>query len=148
MEPDTGAHRATPSANVRRRPCVPRYSARKQSRPCFFEPPDYGVYLGLLRELVQDMQCAVHAYVLMSNHVHLLMTPETADAPSRLMQQLSRRYSCYVNRRYERSGSLWEGRFWSSMVTTDSYRSTKLCLRRYAMASAVKPTRNRCQVGT
>lgn len=89
--------------------------------PCFFAEEDYLCYLHYLEKAALDCRCAVHAYVLMTNHVHLLLTPSTDGAPSRLMQSLGRSYVQYVNRMYQRTGSLWEGRFKSSVVQTDHY---------------------------
>jgi putative transposase len=78
---------------------------------CFFWEADHARYLGLLRELAAREGCAVHAYVLMTNHVHLLLTPAVSGAIARLMQSLGRRYVRYVNDNYERTGTLWEGRY-------------------------------------
>jgi putative transposase len=64
---------------------------------------------------------AVHAYVLMTNHVHLLLTPETETGVSQLMQALGRYYVMYVNKTYQRSGTLWEGRYKSILVDSDNY---------------------------
>ena len=88
---------------------------------CFRADADYAVYLDLLSELSATLGCAIHAYVLMTNHVHLLLTPEHAHGTSCLMKHLGQRYAQYVNRRYERSGTLWEGRFRSSIVQSESY---------------------------
>jgi putative transposase len=63
----------------------------------------------------------VHAYVLMTNHVHLLLTPRDADSCARLMRNLGQRYVQYVNRRYQRSGTLWEGRYRSCLVDSPEY---------------------------
>ena len=63
----------------------------------------------------------LHAYVLMTNHVHLLMTPESSDGVSRVMQSIGHRYVQYVNVTYKRSGTLWEGRHKSSLVDEDNY---------------------------
>ncbi|KAF0161501.1 MAG: hypothetical protein FD157_4133, partial [Rhodocyclaceae bacterium] len=79
--------------------------------PCFFAEEDYQCYLHWLEEAARDCGCAIHAYVLMTNHVHLLLTPVVSGAPSRLMQSLGRRYVQYANRHYRRTGSLWEGRY-------------------------------------
>ncbi len=87
----------------------------------FFESADYEAYLGWLREASTRWACRVHAYVLMTNHVHLLMTPDDADSVSRAMQYLGRRYVPYVNRSYQRSGTLWEGRLKSGLVQTEAY---------------------------
>jgi REP-associated tyrosine transposase len=88
---------------------------------CFNEETDRLVYLSLLRELCAQTHCAVHAYCLMTNHVHLLLTPLTADGPSVLMRKLGQRYVPYFNRRYERTGTLWQGRFKSCLVESARY---------------------------
>jgi putative transposase len=89
--------------------------------PCFFADEDYHCYLHWLDEAARDCGCAIHAYVLMTNHVHLLLTPGGDRAASRLMQSLGRRYVQYANRFYRRSGSLWEGRYKSSLVEAEDY---------------------------
>ncbi len=89
--------------------------------PCFFAEEDYHCYLHWLEEAARDCGCAIHAYVLMTNHVHLLLTPAENGSPARLMQSLGRRYVQYVNRFYRRTGSLWEGRYKSSLVQAESY---------------------------
>ena len=88
---------------------------------CFFSDADYLVYLLHLRELAASFDCSVHAYALMTNHVHLLLTSRQPDGASNLMKHLGQRYVQYVNRRYERSGTLWEGRFRSSIVQAEAY---------------------------
>jgi len=88
---------------------------------CFFAAADYLVYLHRLGELAQRYACAVHAYALMTNHVHLLMTSRRPDGASQLMKHLGQRYVQYVNRTYRRSGTLWEGRFRSSIVQVEHY---------------------------
>jgi putative transposase len=88
---------------------------------CFNAEEDYALYLHHLAEQAEKFGCAVHAYVLMTNHVHLLLTPLTADAPSLLMKHLGQRYVQYINRTYRRSGTLWEGRFRSSIVQDQHY---------------------------
>lgn len=89
--------------------------------PCFFAEEDYHCYLHWLKKSAADWGVLIHAYVLMTNHVHLLATAERADGPARLMQSIGRRYVQYVNRVYKRSGSLWEGRYKSSVVQAESY---------------------------
>lgn len=89
--------------------------------PCFFAEEDYQCYLHWLEEAARNCRCAIHAYVLMTNHVHLLLTPAVSGAPARLMQSLGRRYVQYINRTYRRTGSLWEGRYKSSVVQEESY---------------------------
>jgi putative transposase len=88
---------------------------------CFNAESDFRLYLALLRELCDRYECSVHAYVLMTNHVHLLATPEHTDSISLVMKHLDQRYAQYANRRYARSGGFWEGRFRSSMVDSASY---------------------------
>jgi putative transposase len=95
--------------------------------PCFFAEEDYHCYLHWLQKSAADWNCAIHAYVLMTNHVHLLITAERPDGPARLMQSLGRRYVQYINRAYRRSGSLWEGRYKSSAVQAEAYLFT--CMR-------------------
>lgn len=95
--------------------------------PCFFAEEDYHCYLHWLQESAADWHCAIHAYVLMTNHVHLLVTPARAEGVAKLMQSIGRRYVQYINRSYRRTGSLWEGRFKSSLVQAEAYLLT--CMR-------------------
>lgn len=88
---------------------------------CFYADEDYLVYLQLLEELSAKFGCAVHAYALMTNHAHLLLTPAKEDSAALLMKHLGQRYVQYVNRTYARSGTLWEGRFRSSLVQAEDY---------------------------
>lgn len=89
--------------------------------PCFFAEEDYHCYVHWLQKSAADWDCALHAYVLMTNHVHLLITAERTDGPARLMQSLGGRYVQYVNRAYKRSGSLWGGRYKFSAVQVETY---------------------------
>ena len=89
--------------------------------PCFFAEEDYHCYLHWLEEAARDCGCSIHAYVLMTNHVHLLLTPGESGAPARLMQSLGRRYVQYANCHYRRTGSLWEGRYKASVVQAEGY---------------------------
>jgi putative transposase len=88
---------------------------------CFREDTDYLVYLSNLRDLARKMKCALHAYCLMTNHVHLLMTPAEPSGCVMLMRDLGQRYVGYFNRRYARTGTLWEGRFRSHLVDSAAY---------------------------
>lgn len=88
---------------------------------CFFQPEDYSTYLTFLHEASLRHDCAVHAYVLMTNHVHLLVTPANAKAVGRMMQMLGRNYVAHVNTRYRRTGTLWEGRYKSCLVDSEEY---------------------------
>jgi putative transposase len=88
---------------------------------CFTADEDYTFYLGCLKEYAVRYCVDVHAWVLMTNHVHLLCTPKTTDGTSRMMQALGRKYVHYFNKQYCRSGTLWEGRFKSCLVETERY---------------------------
>ena len=89
--------------------------------PCFFAKGDYGLYLFHLESLAAQFGCAVHAWCLMTNHVHLLLTPATAESCGLLMKNLGQRYVQYVNRAHRRTGTLWEGRFRSCLAQTERY---------------------------
>ncbi len=104
-------------------PGVPAHIVQRGNnrQAVFFGESDYCAYLDWLNAGARRHGCVVHAYVLMTNHVHLLVTPYARDSISRMMQHLGRTYVRYVNRRYRRSGTLWEGRFKSSLVEEESY---------------------------
>lgn len=85
---------------------------------------DYQAMLDLLEENAKKFGVALHAYVLMSNHFHLLATPESADSLPRMMQAVGRRYVRYFNDSQGRSGTLWEGRYRSTLIQTESYLLT------------------------
>jgi len=88
---------------------------------CFVAEDDYLRYLRDLEDAARRFDCALHAYVLMTNHVHLLVTPSASGGVSRMMQALGRRYVGYFNRRYDRTGTLWEGRFKAGLVDSERY---------------------------
>ena len=88
---------------------------------CFFADEDYRFYLDWLAEHADKTGCRVHAYVLMTNHVHLLISADRGEAPGALMKALGQRYVQYVNRSYQRSGTLWEGRFRSCLTQDETY---------------------------
>jgi len=90
-------------------------------QPCFFNSRDRVVYLGKLREYSRDYDIAVHSFVLMTNHVHLLLTPQQPESVSLLLQALGAYYVRYVNSTQQRTGTLWEGRFRASLVDSDRY---------------------------
>ena len=90
-------------------------------RDCFQHDTDYLVYLSNLRQLLTRTRCALHAYCLMTNHVHLLLTPTSPQGCALLMRNLGQRYVQYFNRRYEQSGTLWEGRYHSCLVDSACY---------------------------
>lgn len=91
---------------------------------CFYAEQDYQFYLECLGDACVRHRVAVHAYVLMTNHVHLLLTPDTLEGISQVMQSLGRRYVQYVNYEYRRSGTLWEGQQKASLVDVDNYLLT------------------------
>jgi putative transposase len=107
-------------------PGVPAHVVQRGNNrnACFYAEDDYRYYLECLRQGLHRYQVRLHAYVLMSNHVHLLMTPEDTAGISRLMQHLGRVYVEYVNRTYRRSGTLWEGRHKASLVNAEDYLMT------------------------
>lgn len=82
---------------------------------------DRAFYKRCLFEHSREENCDIHAYVLMGNHVHLLVTPHKPGAISRLMQGIGRRYVVYFNRSHERTGTLWEGRFKASVIDSAEY---------------------------
>src|SRR5687768_7816343 len=88
---------------------------------CFRHDADYLVYLSHLRQLCAKHRCEVHAYCLMTNHVHLLLTPPSVESCSALMRDLGQRYVQYFNSRHARTGTLWEGRFRSCLVESAHY---------------------------
>lgn len=90
-------------------------------QPIFTGPADYQFFLPLLEEAARQFRVALHAYVLMDNHFHLLATPESADALPRMMQAVGRRYVSYFNRSHGRTGTLWEGRYRSTLIQASSY---------------------------
>ncbi|RYF03876.1 MAG: transposase [Oxalobacteraceae bacterium] len=104
-------------------PSVPLHVIQRGNNriPCFAHDNDHLVYLDMLRECAHDVGCALHAYVLMTNHVHLLLSPDDASSVSMMMQRLGQRYVQYFNRRHRRTGTLWEGRFRSSLIQDDRY---------------------------
>jgi putative transposase len=79
------------------------------------------MYLTTLAGAASQAMCDLHAYVLMTNHVHLLVTPRASNSAALLMIDIGRRYVRYFNDVHDRSGPLWEGRFRSSPVDTDAY---------------------------
>jgi putative transposase len=94
------------------------------SQACFFTSEDYRNYLDWLKKYARKSECAVHAYVLMTNHVHLLVTPTKRSSVGTLMKCLGQRYVQYINRTYQRDGTLWEGRFRSCVAQQERYLLT------------------------
>ena len=104
-------------------PGIPQHviSRGVDRRAVFFGPGDYRDYLDSLREAANKHDCAVHAYVLMTNHVHLLVTPGHERSLPLTMQALGPSYVQPLNRRHERTGTLWEGRYRACLVQSDAY---------------------------
>jgi len=88
---------------------------------------DYRFYLEKLLAACKKHDCQIHAYVLMTNHVHLLMTPFSETGLSKAMQMLGRCYVQYFNHCYQRTGTLWEGRYKATLIDSESYLLT--CMR-------------------
>jgi putative transposase len=108
---------------------VPQHIVQRgiNREPCFFADEDYHCYLHWLEKAAGNWHCAIHAYVLMTNHVHLLLTAGNEEGIARMMQAMGRRYVQYINRSYCRTGTLWEGRYKSSLVQAETYLLT--CMR-------------------
>ena len=87
----------------------------------FMDSADFQRMLALLQANAQDQQVQIHAYVLMSNHLHLLLTPMQNDSLPKMMQAVGRSYVLYFNKRHRRSGTLWEGRYRSALIQTERY---------------------------
>ena len=87
----------------------------------FYSVRDYQYYLEKLEYSAKEHDCQIHAYVQMTNHVHLLVSPNSADCLSKMMQTLGRYYVQYFNHYYKRTGTLWEGRYKSSLISGDEY---------------------------
>jgi len=107
-------------------PGVPQHIVQRGNNrnSCFFSTDDYLHYLQELRKAASRNKVAVHAYVLMTNHVHLLATPEEDYGITHMMQDLGRKYVSYINRTHARTGTLWEGRYKASLVDSDAYLFT------------------------
>lgn len=91
---------------------------------CFFDDEDYEFYLHSLKLAADQYQVEVHAYVLLPNSIQIIATPKVPQGISSMMQSLGRRYVQYANHRYKRSGTLWGGRYKSSLIDTDAYLLT------------------------
>lgn len=87
----------------------------------FREDADYQAWLNWLHQAAQQFKVALHAYVLMPNHVHLLASPTDENGLGRMMQWIGRHYVPWFNRKYGRSGTLWQGRFKASVIDADGY---------------------------
>ena len=90
-------------------------------QPCFFREYDYASYLNYLYDALADSGCQLHAYALMTNHVHLLLTPQKSAEVPRVVISQGRRYVQHVNHIYHRTGTLWDSRYKSSLVQAETY---------------------------
>ena len=105
--------------------CAQHIIQRGNNRePCFYDQADYKTYLAFLKDAAAKNKVAIHAFVLMTNHVHLLATPANESGVSRMMQGLGRKYVQYFNYTHGRTGTLWEGRYKSTLVDSESYLLT------------------------
>lgn len=93
-------------------------------QPIFCDSDDYAAFLGWLRDAARQFKVAVHAYVLMSNHFHLLATPADEEGLGRMMQWVGRHYVPYFNRKHGHVGTLWQGRFKASVIEAPRYLLT------------------------
>ncbi len=102
---------------------VPQHIVQRGNnrQACFGSDEDMMAYLNWLKEFSKKNKVDIHAWVLMTNHVHILCTPQEEGAVSKMMQSLGRMYVRYYNYTYQRSGTLWEGRFKSSLIESERY---------------------------
>ena len=96
-------------------------------QPVFFEDNDYLAYLRWLGEAAKRYSVAIHAYALMTNHIHILATAQDKDGITRMMQYVGRHYVPYINHTYGTSGTIWEGRYKASLIHDEEYLLT--CMR-------------------
>jgi len=92
--------------------------------PIFYRDQDYRFYLEKLKQACDKHGCMVHAYVLMTNHVHLLITPDSEQGLGKTLQMLGRYYVQYFNHAYDRTGTLWEGRYKATLIDSETYLLT------------------------
>lgn len=104
-------------------PGIPQHIIQRGTnrQACFASPEDFSAYAHWLVEYSQKYTVSIHAWVFMTNHVHLLVTPTSEGGVSKMMQSLGRHYVRYFNDTYRRTGTLWEGRFKSCVVDAENY---------------------------
>ena len=107
-------------------PGVPAHIVQRGNNrnACFFAEQDYAYYLEALAQGLRRFGADLHAYCLMKNHIHLLITPHYKDSISRVIQHMGRQYVRYINKTYSRTGTLWEGRHKGSLVDAEHYLLT------------------------
>jgi putative transposase len=110
-------------------PGIPQHVIQRGNNrePCFYAEQDYWRYWHDLKEAATHNQAAIHAYVLMTNHVHRLVTPGQPYSITPMMQDLGRQYVRYINHTYQRTGTLWEWRYKASLIDSEIYLLT--CMR-------------------
>ncbi|MDH5302251.1 MAG: transposase [Gammaproteobacteria bacterium] len=110
-------------------PGIPQHIIQRGNnrQACFACDENFAAYVGWLEEYSRKYHVNIHAWVFMTNHVHLLVTPSDESGVSNMMQSLGRMYVRYFNRAYRRTGTLWEGRYKSSIVDAENYLLT--CMR-------------------
>ncbi|MFQ5847098.1 MAG: transposase [Candidatus Methylomirabilales bacterium] len=120
-------------------PSIPHHVIHRGNnrQTIFFQGKDYERFLMILTKAKHLHPCRLYAYVLMPNHVHLLLEPVTRDGLGKFMKVLAGRYTRYINREYRRTGTLWEGRFKSSPIQADAYL---LACCRYIELNPVRPS--------
>jgi len=92
--------------------------------PIFIADEDYGCFRHYLQDACTCHGCHIHAYVFMTNHIHLLLTPDREDSIAKVLQSVGRRYVQYFNATYQRTGTLWEGRYKATLIDTENYLFT------------------------
>ncbi|MGQ8365262.1 transposase [Glaciecola sp. 1036] len=104
-------------------PDVPTHVVQRgnNKQRVFLDNSDCAYYMSLLSEAIERYEVALNAYVLMGNHVHFLMTPSTKIGISRVMQLMGKKYVYYFNQKYERTGALWGGRHFASLIDSELY---------------------------
>jgi putative transposase len=102
------------------------YVIQRGKQSLFYTDDDRKAYLAWLAQYCRQFNVALHAYVLLDTQTHLVLTPQTSDAVPKLMQSLSRRYAQYLNQFHKRSGTLWDGRYKSTLIDADNYLMTLL----------------------
>jgi len=110
-------------------PGVPLHVVQRGNsrEPVFFAEADYHAYRRWLKEAAERYRCKIHAYVLMTNHIHILVTPADTLGVTRMMQYVGRHYVPYINHTYGTSGTIWEGRYKASLIHAETYLLT--CMR-------------------
>jgi putative transposase len=104
-------------------PGIPHHVIQRGNNRCaiFRDNQDFRYFLSCVWDACDRYGCDIHAYVLMTNHVHLLLTPHAPNSLAKMMQSVGNRYVQYFNRRFERTGTLWEGRYRAATVDSESY---------------------------